>query len=56
MNGSTEDAYISKETPMVFYVNIHTALEQMRCKAEENINELRGPRVGIMLNNAYKSK
>jgi hypothetical protein len=44
MAGSIEDAYVSKETPMVFYVNIHTALEQMRTKAETDI-ECRGPRV-----------
>jgi polyribonucleotide 5'-hydroxyl-kinase len=47
MTGNTEDAYISVETPMLFYVNIHTALEQMRCKAEKN-NEFRGPRVMIV--------
>jgi polyribonucleotide 5'-hydroxyl-kinase len=46
MTGNTEDAYVSIETPMIFYVNIHTALEQMRCKAEKN-NEFRGPRVSF---------
>ena len=47
MTGNTEDAYVSKETPMIFYVNIHTALEQMRTKAEKN-NEFRGPRVNTI--------
>ena len=41
--GQTEVAYISKETPMVVYLNTHVALEQMRQKAEKEMT--RGPRV-----------
>ncbi|KFM66836.1 Polyribonucleotide 5'-hydroxyl-kinase Clp1, partial [Stegodyphus mimosarum] len=33
--GKPEVAYISKETPMIVYANIHAALEQMRVKAEK---------------------
>ena len=51
MTGNIEDAYVSVETPMLFYVNIHTALEQMRCKAEKN-NEYRGPRVSNLTHNS----
>jgi polyribonucleotide 5'-hydroxyl-kinase len=47
MTGNSEDAYVSKETPMVFYLNIHAALEQMRTKAVEN-SECRGPRVMVV--------
>ena len=42
--GRTEVAYISKETPMVIYINTHAAIEQMREKAEKEVT--RGPRVG----------
>jgi len=41
--GKSEVAYIAKETPMVMYLNVHVALEQMRQKAEED--DTRGPRV-----------
>lgn len=34
--GKPEVAYVAKETPMVFYANIHAALEQMRQKAEKD--------------------
>lgn len=37
-------AYVSKDTPMLLYLNTHAALEQMRKQAERD-NE-RGPRVG----------
>lgn len=43
INGKTEMAYVAKETPMVMYLNLHGALEQMRQKAELEIS--RGPRV-----------
>jgi hypothetical protein len=43
LTGRTEVAYISKETPMVVYLNAHVALEQMREKSEKD--ETRGPRV-----------
>ena len=43
--GKSEVAYIAKETPMVMYLNVHVALEQMRQKAEEE--NTRGPRVCI---------
>ena len=43
MAGNLEDAYVAKETPMIFYLNIHTALEQMRTAAQANGSG--GPRV-----------
>lgn len=36
---------MSKDTPMLLYLNTHAALEQMRKQAERD-NE-RGPRVGL---------
>ncbi|XP_004525577.1 protein CLP1 homolog [Ceratitis capitata] len=41
VNGKTDVSYISKETPMVQYLNCHAALEQMRASAEEK--DERGP-------------
>ena len=41
--GKTEVAYVSKETPMVVYLNTHVALEQMRETSEKEVT--RGPRV-----------
>ncbi|KAF8764059.1 protein CLP1 homolog [Argiope bruennichi] len=41
--GKPEVAYVAKETPMVFYVNLHAALEQMRMKAEKD--DSKGPMV-----------
>lgn len=41
-----EDAYIAKETPMIHYLNIHTALEQMRTKSEAD--SCGGPRVMVV--------
>ena len=41
--GKTEGEYVSKDTPMVMYVNTHAVLEQMRNAAEENGS--RGPKV-----------
>ncbi|CAF0776828.1 unnamed protein product [Brachionus calyciflorus] len=46
MSGNLEDAYVASETPMVYYVNIHTALEQLRVKAEET--KTAGPRVMVV--------
>ncbi|XP_070566649.1 polyribonucleotide 5'-hydroxyl-kinase Clp1-like isoform X2 [Ptychodera flava] len=46
MTGQTEVAYVSKDTPMVTYLNSHAALEQMRQQAERE--ESRGPRVMIV--------
>lgn len=40
---SPQVAYVSKDTPMLLYLNTHAALEQMRKQAERE-NE-RGPRV-----------
>lgn len=39
-------AYVSKDTPMLLYLNTHAALEQMRKQAERD-NE-RGPRVNVI--------
>ncbi|KAG8131756.1 hypothetical protein E2320_009659 [Naja naja] len=40
---TTEVAYVSKDTPMLLYLNTHTALEQMRLQAErEDEQEPRG--------------
>lgn len=44
LSGHTVDhknCYIAKETPMVQYLNTHSAIEQMRVKAEER--GTRGP-------------
>lgn len=46
MIGNLEDAYIAKETPMIHYLNIHTALEQMRTMAEKN--KYGGPKVMVV--------
>ncbi|XP_041847073.1 polyribonucleotide 5'-hydroxyl-kinase Clp1 isoform X2 [Melanotaenia boesemani] len=44
--GKPEVAYVSKDTPMLLYLNTHAALEQMRKQAERE-NE-RGPRVMVV--------
>ncbi|XP_053953016.1 protein CLP1 homolog [Anastrepha ludens] len=46
VNGKTDVSYISKETPMVQYLNCHAALEQMRVVAEEK--DERGPIVMVV--------
>jgi polyribonucleotide 5'-hydroxyl-kinase len=46
MTGNLEDAYEAKETPMIHYLNIHTALQQMRANAEQK--KLPGPRVMVV--------
>ncbi|XP_077515565.1 protein CLP1 homolog isoform X2 [Amblyomma americanum] len=44
--GKTEVAYVAKETPMIFYANIHAVLEQMRQKCEED--DAKGPTVLVV--------
>uniref|UniRef100_A0A3B3HBZ5 Polyribonucleotide 5'-hydroxyl-kinase Clp1 n=1 Tax=Oryzias latipes TaxID=8090 RepID=A0A3B3HBZ5_ORYLA len=46
LHGKPEVAYVSKDTPMLLYLNTHAALEQMRKQAERE-NE-RGPRVMVV--------
>ncbi|KFM02760.1 Polyribonucleotide 5'-hydroxyl-kinase Clp1, partial [Aptenodytes forsteri] len=46
LSGRTEVAYVSKDTPMLLYLNTHTALEQMRRQAERE--DERGPRVMVV--------
>ncbi|XP_071504776.1 polyribonucleotide 5'-hydroxyl-kinase Clp1-like [Diadema antillarum] len=46
IRGKTEVAYVSKETPMVMYLNTHAALEQMRQQAE--LEATRGPKVMVV--------
>lgn len=46
LSGKTEVAYVSKDTPLLLYLNTHAALEQMRQQAERD-NE-RGPRVMVV--------
>lgn len=41
--GSSDVGYVSKDTPMLLYLNTHVALEQMRVQAEQEGE--RGPRV-----------
>lgn len=38
--------YVARETPMIQYLNVHSAIEQMRVKAEER--ESKGPSVMIV--------
>ncbi|XP_015762024.1 PREDICTED: protein CLP1 homolog [Acropora digitifera] len=44
ISGPPEWSYVSKETPMVMYLNLHMALEQMRQKVENTESDI-GPRV-----------
>lgn len=46
LSGRTEVAYVSRDTPMLLYLNTHTALEQMRRQAERE--DERGPRVMVV--------
>lgn len=39
--GKPEVAYVAKETPMLFYANLHAALEQLRHKSEKE--DTKGP-------------
>ncbi|CAA84329.1 Protein clpf-1 [Caenorhabditis elegans] len=47
--GTTESAYVAESTPMVIYLNIHAAMEEVRKKREEqaagNSNKAKGPRL-----------
>lgn len=43
MTGKPEVVYVSKDTPMLIYLNTHAALDQMRQQAEAEGS--RGPRV-----------
>eukprot|EP00112_Aurelia_sp_Birch-Aquarium-sp1_P009417 Seg207.9 transcript_id=Seg207.9/GoldUCD/mRNA.D3Y31 product="Polyribonucleotide 5'-hydroxyl-kinase Clp1" protein_id=Seg207.9/GoldUCD/D3Y31 len=47
LGGQLEAAYVSSETPMVIYLNLHVAMEQLREKAEKNNPQTIGPRVMI---------
>jgi polyribonucleotide 5'-hydroxyl-kinase len=40
ITGKTESAYISKDTPMVQYLNVSFAIEGLRRKAEEKENHV----------------
>ena len=40
ITGKTESAYISKDTPMVQYLNVSFAIEGLRKKAEERENQV----------------
>lgn len=46
LTGGTEVAYISKETPMAVYLNVHVALDQLRQQSEKESS--RGPRLMIV--------
>jgi len=45
--GALEVGYVSGETPMVVYLNVHVAIEQMRQKIEKAGEKLVGPKVMI---------
>lgn len=47
LDGQLEAAYVSSETPMVIYLNLHVALEQLREKAERQEPPAMGPKVMI---------
>lgn len=51
MTGNLEDAYVAKETPMLYYLNIHMALDQMRQNAESS-GQI-GPRVNRISCSGY---
>ena len=40
ITGKTESAYISKDTPMVQYLNVSFAIEGLRKRAEERENQV----------------
>ncbi|XP_076326708.1 polyribonucleotide 5'-hydroxyl-kinase Clp1-like isoform X2 [Tachypleus tridentatus] len=46
LTGRPEIVYVAKETPMVFYINVHAALEQMRQEAE--FRDSKGPTVMLV--------
>ncbi|EFP09619.1 CRE-CLPF-1 protein [Caenorhabditis remanei] len=47
--GATESAYVAETTPMIIYLNIHAAMEEVRKKREEQAfntsNKPKGPRL-----------
>ena len=43
--GSPEVSYLSEETPMVMYLNLHIAIDQRRYQAEKE--DKMGPRVSV---------
>lgn len=45
VTGELEVSYISGETPMVIYLNVHMAIEQMRQKVEKQNDSSIGPKV-----------
>lgn len=47
VTGELEVGYVSSETPMVVYLNVHTAIEQMRQKVEREGKNSIGPRVMV---------
>ena len=46
LTGKPDVAYVSKETPMTFYVNLSAALEELRLNAQER--DKRGPTIMIV--------
>lgn len=46
IHGTVDGAYVSKETPMLMYLNLHAALDQMREKTKRN-PELIGPKIMV---------
>lgn len=56
IHGTVDGAYVSKETPMLMYLNLHAALDQMREKTKRN-PELIGPKVkkAFLCNSHMKS-
>lgn len=49
ITGELEVGYVSSETPMVVYLNVHTAIEQLRQKVEREGKNAIGPRVSRSL-------
>eukprot|EP00795_Rhopilema_esculentum_P014045 gene14045-5024_t len=47
LQGKLEAAYVASETPMVIYLNLHVAMEQLRQKAEKSIPPTIGPKVMV---------
>lgn len=47
IEGELEVGYVSGETPMVIYLNVHMSIEQMRQRREKQNNKAIGPRVMI---------
>ena len=55
ISGVVDGAYVSRETPMLMYLNLHAALDQMREKAKKNPG-LTGPRVRTVLYLCYPAE